>query len=133
MIINLNKTPKTVEQNVNDVSRISQGAALKGDLSSATDIRVDGRVDGTLYSEGKIVVGESARLSGKMFGTTIDFWGGMEGDIYVKDILSLKASSMVTGNIHVRRIQVEMGAQINGSIHMITEEEYDQLAASLSK
>ena len=133
MNVNLNKTPKTVEQNVNDVSRISQGASLEGNLSSATDIRVDGRVDGTLFSEGKIVAGESARLTGRMFGTNIDFWGGMEGDIYTKDTLSLKASSVVTGNIHVRRIQVEMGAQINGSIRMITEEEYDQLAASLTK
>ena len=133
MNVNLNKTPRTVEPNVNDVSRISQGAALKGDLSSATDIRVDGRMDGTLLSEGKIVAGESARLSGRMFATNIDFWGGMEGDIYVKDTLSLKASSVVSGNIHVRRIQVEMGAQVNGSIRMITEEEYDQLAASLTE
>ncbi|MBR5723935.1 MAG: polymer-forming cytoskeletal protein [Bacteroidales bacterium] len=133
MNVNLNKAPRTVEQNVNDVSRISQGAALKGDLSSATDIRIDGRMDGTLFSEGKIVVGEAARLSGKMFAENIDFWGGMEGDIYAKDTLSLKASSVVNGNLHVRRIQVEMGAQINGSIRMITEEEYDQLAASLTK
>ena len=54
--LNLNKSSKPVEQNVNDVSRISQGAAIRGDLSSSTDIRVDGQVDGTLFSEGKVVV-----------------------------------------------------------------------------
>lgn len=129
--LNLNKNPKTVEQNVNDVSRISQGAGIQGDLFSSTDIRVDGQVAGTLFSEGKVVVGESARLSGKLFATNIDFWGGMDGDIYVKDTLSLKGSSMVNGNIHVRRIQVEMGAQINGSIKMISEQEYDQLVSSM--
>ena len=126
MNINLNNKPvKTVEQNVNDVSRISQGASIKGDLCSSTDIRVDGQVDGTLYTEGKAVVGESARLSGKLFGTTIDFWGKMDGDIFVRDTLSLKSSSVVNGNIHVRRIQVEMGAQINGTCNMITEDDYD--------
>ena len=128
---NLNKTSKTVEQNVNDVSRISQGAAIRGDLTSSTDIRVDGQVDGTLFSEGKVVVGESARLAGKLFATNIDFWGKMDGDIFVKDTLSLKSSSVVNGNIHVRRIQVEMGAQINGSFKMISEQEYDQLVATL--
>jgi len=134
--MNLNsstKPVKTVEQNVNDVSRISLGASIKGDMASSTDIRVDGQVDGALYSEGKVVVGESARLSGKLFGTTIDFWGKMDGDIFVKDTLSLKSSSVVNGNIHVRRIQVEMGAQINGSFKMISEQEYDQLVATMVK
>ena len=128
-----NKTVKTVEQNVNDVSRISQGTCIHGDLTSPTDIRVDGQVDGSLFSEGKVVVGESARLSGKLFGTMIDFWGKMDGDVFVSDTLSLKSSSVVNGNIHVRRIQVEMGAQINGSFKMITEQEYNQLVNTMVK
>ena len=129
--LNLNKPPKTVEQNVNNVSRISQGAAIRGDLSSSTDIRIDGQVDGTLFSEGKVVVGETARLSGKLFATNVDFWGKMDGDIFVKDTLSLKSSAVVNGNIHVRKIQVEMGTQINGSFKMISEQEYEQLVATM--
>ena len=124
-----NKAPKTVEQNVNSVSRIAQGAVLKGDLSASTDIRVDGRVDGTLRSEGRVVAGEAARLSGRLFCANADIWGTMDGDIYVRDLLSLKGSSVVNGDIFVSKIQVELGAQINGSIRMISEEEYDRLAA----
>ena len=127
------KPVKPAEQNINDVSRISQGTAIHGDLTSPTDIRVDGQVDGSLFSEGKVVVGESARLSGKLFGTTIDFRGKMDGDVFVSDTLSLKSSSTVNGNIHVRRIQVEMGAQINGSFKMITEQEYNQLVNTMVK
>ena len=55
----------------------------------------------------------------------------MDGDIFVKDTLSLKSSSVVNGNIHVRRIQVEMGAQINGSFKMISEQDYDQLVSTM--
>ena len=126
-----NKVQKTMEQNINEVSRISHGTVIRGDLSSSTDIRIDGQVDGTLFSEGKAVVGESAQLSGKLFCTNVDFWGKMDGDIFVKDQLSLKSSSVVNGNIHVRKIQVEMGAQINGSFKMISEREYDQLVATM--
>ena len=126
-----NKVQKTMEQNINEVSRISHGTVIRGDLSSSTDIRIDGQVDGTLFSEGKAVVGESAQLSGKLFCTNVDFWGKMDGDIFVKDQLSLKSSSVVNGNIHVRKIQVEMGAQINGSFKMISEQEYDQLVATM--
>ena len=128
-----NKPVKPAEQNVNDVSRISLGTAIHGDMVSPSDIRVDGQVDGTLFSDGKVVVGESARLSGKLFGTMVDFWGKMDGDVFVSDTLSLKSSSTVNGNIHVRRIQVEMGAQINGSFKMITEQEYNQLASTMVK
>jgi len=128
-----NKPVKPAEQNVNDVSRISLGTAIHGDMVSPSDIRVDGQVDGTLFSDGKVVVGESARLSGKLFGTMVDFWGKMDGDVFVSDTLSLKSSSTVNGNIHVRRIQVEMGAQINGSFKMITEQEYNQLVSTMVK
>lgn len=126
---------KTVEPvvNVNEVSRIALGASIRGDLSSRTDIRVDGNVDGTLYSEGRIVVGESANLSGKLLCRNLDLWGKMDGDLYVRDVLSLKSSSVVNGNIFVRKIQMEMGAQLNGSCKMITEEEYDKLSAEVVK
>ena len=90
----LNKTSKTMEQNVNDVSRISQGASIRGTLTSATDIRVDGQVDGTLLSAGKVVTGESARLSGKLLCVNADFRGRMEGDIYVKELLSRPSQSI---------------------------------------
>ena len=129
----LNKTSKTMEQNVNDVSRISQGASIRGTLTSATDIRVDGQVDGTLLSEGKVVTGESARLSGKLLCVNADFRGKMQGDIYVKELLSLKTPAEVTGNLYVSKIQVELGVRINGAIKMISAEEFDGIAASLQQ
>lgn len=126
---------KAIEQtvNVNDVSRISKGACVKGDLSADSDVRVDGRVDGTLYSSGRIVVGESAKLSGNMLCENVDFWGQMDGDIFVKDVLSVKSSAVINGNIHVRRLQVEIGAQINGSCMMITEEDFDKYVSTVVK
>ena len=119
--------------NVNDVTRISKGTSIKGDVVSETDIRVDGAVDGTVYSKGKVVVGETATLSGNLLCSNLDFWGKMDGAIYVKDTLSIKSAASVTGNIHVNKIQVEMGAQINGNCRMISEQEFENLAASIVK
>lgn len=119
--------------NANEISRIAVGASIKGDLSSHTDIRVDGVVDGVLYSEGRIVAGESAGLSGKLLCKDLDLWGTMNGDIYVEDTLSLKASATINGNIFVNKLQVEMGAQLNGSCKMITEEDYARFVETLVK
>ncbi len=127
--------PKLIDQpvNVNDVTRISKGTSIKGDIVSASDIRVDGGIDGTVYSKGKIVVGETASLSGNLLCSNLDFWGKMNGSLYVKDTLSVKSAASVTGNIYVNKIQVEMGAQLNGNCRMISEQEFENLAASIVK
>ena len=132
--INSPEFTKRSEQpvDVNDVSRIAQSVVINGDITSQTDIRIDGKMDGTLYSKGRIVVGESAKLQGNMLCSNVDFWGRMDGDIYVRDVLSVKSTAVINGNIQVRKLQVEMGAQINGTCKMITEAEFDKAAAELA-
>ena len=117
--------------NANEVSRVAQCSSIKGDISSKGDIRVDGNVDGTIYSYARIVIGETARLSGNILCENVDFWGRMDGDAYVKDLLTVKSDASINGNIHARRIQVEIGAQINGSCTMISEEEFDNYVAEI--
>lgn len=119
--------------NANEISRIAVGASIKGDMSSHTDIRVDGNVNGVLHSDGRIVAGESSDLSGKLLCRNLDLWGTMNGDIYVEDTLSLKASATINGNIFVNKIQVEMGAQLNGSCRMIDEDEFKKYVEELVK
>jgi len=117
---------KTVD--VNDVSHISAGAFIKGDFMCPSDIRVDGKIEGKIQSSGRIVVGESAEIKGTIICTMLDFWGKLDGDAYVRDTLSLKEGSSVKGNLNIRKLQVEIGSSINGSCHMMTEEEFDKIA-----
>lgn len=134
MTLKYKNMQKTSEQGagINDVTRISKGATVNGDLISSSDIRVDGVINGKVLSDGKIVVGEQAALSGSLFCANLDFWGKMEGDIYVKDTLCIKSTATVNGNIRVHKLQVEMGAQINGTCKMISEQEYDDLASKVN-
>ena len=115
--------------NANDVTRISAGVRLEGRLVSAGDVRVDGDVDGILYSGGRIVVGEGAGISGSIYFTNLDLLGKMKGDMFVKDVLSLKSSAVVDGNIRASKIQVEIGAQINGTCRMIDAQEYEKFSS----
>lgn len=126
------KVSDTQQLDVNSISRISEGTAVKGELSSLTDIRIDGSLEGKIYSSGRIVVGEKASIDGSIFCSDLDLWGKVTGDIYVQNLLSLKSSASVEGNLHVRKLQVEMGAELNGTCKMITEAEFDQAVAALS-
>lgn len=114
--------------NVNSISRISAGTVIKGEILSPNDIRIDGTFEGKVTSKGRVVLGETAVVRGDIVCTNIDLWGKVEGNLYVKDTLSLKEGCVMNGNLHVRRLSVELGATFNGSCRTITEAEFDKLA-----
>ena len=114
--------------NVNSISRISAGTVLKGEIQSPYDIRIDGTVEGRVQTKGRVVVGESALVKGDVICENADLWGKMEGNLYVKDTLSLMEGCSMEGNLHVKRLSVELGSTFNGNCRMITEAEFNKVA-----
>lgn len=117
--------------NVNEVSRVSSGTIIKGEMSSPNDIRIDGTFEGKIFSNGKVVVGEKAVVTGDIICTNVDFWGKMRGNFYVKDTLSLKDTCNVEGDLHIKRLQIELDAKFNGTCRMISEDEFASLIQNL--
>lgn len=122
------KTETTL--NVNSISRISAGTVIKGEILSPGDIRIDGTFEGKLQSKGRVVIGETAVIKGDIFCDNIDLWGKVEGNLYVKDILALKEGCTVNGNLHIKRLSVELGAVFNGNCKTISEAEFDKLTGA---
>ncbi len=112
--------------NVNNISRISVGTDCSGTVHSKYDLRIDGSFEGELHSKGRIVVGETAVIKGDIVCENIDLWGKIEGRVYVKDTLGMKAGCSLTGSIFTRRFMVELGSEFNGTCKMIAEDEYDK-------
>lgn len=125
---------KTVEPvvNVNEVSRISSGTMIKGEISSPNDIRIDGSFEGKINSKGKVVVGDRAVISGDIICDNVDFWGRMTGSIYAKDTLSLKEGCKIDGNLHVKRLAVELGAFFNGKCEMLSDGDFEKISVAVS-
>ena len=117
--------------NVNLVSRISAGTYVKGEIVSPNDLRIDGKFEGSIISEGKVVIGESAEVDAKIVCVNADVWGKTKGSFTVKDILAIKSDCSVEGELKVRRLIVELGASFNGSCKMISEQEYEKEAAEM--
>ncbi len=115
---------------MNLVSRISSGTYFKGEIISPNDLRIDGKFDGSIISDGKVVVGESAEVDASIVCINADVWGKTKGSFTVKDIMSIKSDCSVEGEISVRKLIVELGASFNGTCRMITEQEYDKIASS---
>ena len=117
-----------MEVNVNSISRISAGTVIKGEIVSPYDIRIDGTFEGKVQTKGRVVVGEKAHILGDVICGNIDLWGKVEGNIFVKDTLALKEGCTVNGNLHIKRLSVELGSTFNGNCRMITDAEFDKIS-----
>ena len=122
-----NKT-QTPVVNVNEVSRISTGTVIKGEINSPNDIRIDGVFEGKIFYKGRVVVGEKAEIKGDIVCDNVDFWGKMTGSLFVRDTLTLKDTCSVNGDLHVQRLVVELGAHFDGTCKMLKEGEFEHVS-----
>jgi len=104
----------------NGTTLVSVGTTLKGDISSSSDLRIDGKIIGNVSSSSKIVIGASGSVEGDISGNQADIVGKVEGNVKTKDLLQLRGDCMVNGNIYAGKLQVEPTAIFNGQCHMGT-------------
>ncbi|MBE7173319.1 MAG: polymer-forming cytoskeletal protein [Williamsia sp.] len=99
-------------------SLIMSGTTIKGDISSNSDLKIDGTLTGNITSSAKVIVGPSGFIEGDITGQQADISGKVTGTIRVTDLLQLKGNCIVNGNIYAGKLQVEPSANFNGSCHM---------------
>lgn len=102
----------------NGTTLISAGTTLKGDISSNSDLRIDGTIVGNISSSAKIVIGASGIVEGDITGNQADIVGKVSGNIKTKDLLQLRGDCVVNGNVYAGKLQVEPTAVFNGQCHM---------------
>ncbi|OSZ77451.1 cell shape determination protein CcmA [Chitinophagaceae bacterium IBVUCB2] len=114
-----NKNKTDMQQTTNSgATLISAGTTLKGDISSSSDLRIDGTVIGNINSSAKIIVGSNGIVEGDITGAQADIVGKVSGNIRAKELLQLKGESVVTGNLYAGKLQIEPSATFNGQCHM---------------
>lgn len=102
----------------NGTTLIGAGTSVKGDITSNSDLRIDGTITGNVHCSAKIVVGANGTVEGDITGNQADIVGKVSGNIRAKDLLQLRGDSVVTGNIYAGRLQIEPSATFNGQCFM---------------
>ena len=100
------------------VDIIESSTKIVGDIFSEADFRIDGIVEGNVTTSGKIVVGKSGKINGKINCSNADISGSISGKIEVNEVLSLMSESLIQGDIITGKLSVEEGAQVEASISM---------------
>jgi cytoskeletal protein CcmA (bactofilin family) len=100
------------------INLISNGTDITGDIKSSGDIRIDGTLTGNLATKGKIVIGTTGKVKGEVVCKNSEVSGTIEGKISVSQLLILKASSKILGDIATSKLSIEPGAIFSGNCKM---------------
>ncbi|MDR1860748.1 MAG: polymer-forming cytoskeletal protein [Bacteroidales bacterium] len=105
------------------ISLIGKGTKIIGDITSEGDIRIDGELTGTLNCSGRVIIGVEGKISGEVTCKNFEITGYMEGKMIVEELLSIKSSSKVTGDIRIKsgKLNIEPGSLFSGSCSMDEE------------
>ncbi len=114
---------KYTEIENNAINLIGVGTEIRGDISSNGDIRIDGILQGNLKTKGKVVIGETGSVKGEIKCKNSDVEGSIEGKIHVSELLSLKATSNLNGDIIARKLAIEPGSKFTGNCKMTSDTE----------
>lgn len=112
------QTPETQTPNIN---LIGKGTMIIGDLKADGDIRIDGSLNGKLHGKGRVVIGPSGSVEGEVRCQNMEISGNIKGQILVSDLLLLKASAKVQGDIQTTKISIEPGAIFTGTCNMTSQ------------
>jgi cytoskeletal protein CcmA (bactofilin family) len=113
---------KKAQQNNSGVSPalnfLGEGTTIEGDIQTDGDFRIDGQLNGSMNSKGKVVIGGSGRVRGDIVCQNADISGTIQAKLIVKELLILKASAVVHGDISTSKLAIEPGARFTGSCKM---------------
>jgi cytoskeletal protein CcmA (bactofilin family) len=113
-----NSKNQSVAFNPNTLNIINSGTQILGDVNSDGDMRVDGTIKGYLTSKARLVLGPTAVIEGDVKAANIEISGEVNGNIYATELLTVKATAKISGDIVSNKLIIEAGAVFNGTSKM---------------
>ena len=114
------KTKKNGTELLGKTNRIVEGTSIIGDIVSKADFRLDGELIGNFTSQGKLVIGASGIVKGEIICHNADIEGEFQGKLKVLEVLNIKATAHIHGEIAVGKLSIEPGAEFTATCTMLT-------------
>ncbi|MAN27027.1 MULTISPECIES: bactofilin family protein [Mesonia] len=105
-------------EGLKEQNKIAQGTTITGSIEGKGSFRIEGKVEGTLKTAGKIVVGKTGYIDGEVECENADFEGKFSGKLVVKNMLSLKSTANIEGEVIIGKLSVDPDATFNAKCSM---------------
>lgn len=117
-----NNTKETKQQDVDKISNastnIGKGATLQGNIDTFGNVRIDGKLIGDIKSKSKVATGNASVVEGCITAQNAEIEGEVKGSLEVTELLVLKSTAIIHGDILTSKMVVEAGAVFNGKCQM---------------
>jgi cytoskeletal protein CcmA (bactofilin family) len=100
------------------INIISEGTLIKGDISSNGDIRIDGEHVGNITVKGRLVIGPKGKVEGEINCNNIEVSGFLKGKLTAVELVTMKATAKIEGDIIAGKLSVEPGSIFTGTCTM---------------
>ncbi len=125
---------KQVSRNYNEaesqsVNLINKGTVIVGDITTDGDIRIDGELKGNIDVKGRLVIGTSGKIEGEISCKNTEISGVVLGKIKATELLTMKESARITGDIISAKLTVEPGSLFTGTCKMGDNRSQDEPSA----
>lgn len=111
------KSKRDVDPSTSE-NRINEGTVFVGDINSSGFFRIDGIVEGNIYSPSRIVIGKGGVIKGSLKCDNADIEGRVDGQMDISESLVLRATAVINGDIRTSQLAVEPGATFVGNCDM---------------
>ncbi|WP_028888279.1 bactofilin family protein [Tenacibaculum ovolyticum] len=112
------ESKKTNENKVSERNIVGKNTQISGEIISEGDFRIDGTLEGTIKTNGRVIIGESGFIKGKVECTNADIEGKFSGELVVSNTLTVKTSANINGDVIIGKLSVEPGASFNATCSM---------------
>ena len=113
-----NQENKTAAEITSSSNTIGKGAILEGNLETFGNVRVEGKVIGNIKTKSKAAFGHSSQVDGSILAQNAEIAGHINGTVEVTEVLILKPTAVIDGDIITNKLIVESGAAFNGNCKM---------------
>ncbi len=103
------------------LNSLVQGTVIEGNVTADSDIRIDGTINGTLNCKAKVIIGPTGRIKGKITCANAMIEGKIEGELIVSELLNVRKTAHIQGDVSTKKLIVEEGAIFEVSCNMMNQ------------
>lgn len=108
----------TVESSSDKWNRILAGTEINGDIVSDSNMIIEGEINGNVSCAGKVHIGTSGKINGNLVCLNAEFEGAQDGELTIQNLLILRSTARIKGNIETLKLSIEEGAFFEGACVM---------------
>ncbi|MDX2348087.1 MAG: polymer-forming cytoskeletal protein [Nitrospirota bacterium] len=119
------------EESDDIIAFVGEEVAFKGTIRYQGTVRVDGRLEGEIYTDGNLIIGQKAVITAKIEAGTVTCQGRITGEILAKNRVKLLSPAVFDGTITTPLLSMDEGVMFNGSCNMSKKGERKGLGSKL--